>query len=74
MSYLRAVMAAKEYSPRCLRLTDHVISMNPAIKVESRLAALNAILNFTKRKPAQKSEVTVRRAEDFLDEISKDIS
>lgn len=51
-----------------------VISMNPAIKVESRLAALNAILNFTKRKPAQKSEVTVRRAEDFLDEISKDIS
>ena len=30
MSYLRAVMAAKEYSPRCLRLTDHVISMNPA--------------------------------------------
>ena len=23
-------MAAKEYSPRCLRLTEHVISMNPA--------------------------------------------
>ncbi|EQB58883.1 hypothetical protein CGLO_00812 [Colletotrichum gloeosporioides Cg-14] len=30
MSYLRAVMVAEEYSPRCLRLTDHVISMNPA--------------------------------------------
>ena len=30
MAYLRAVMAAKEYSPRCLRLTDHIISMNPA--------------------------------------------
>ncbi|WQF79550.1 hypothetical protein CDEST_04564 [Colletotrichum destructivum] len=30
MSYLRAVMVAEEYSPRCLRLTEHVISMNPA--------------------------------------------
>ncbi|PKS05321.1 hypothetical protein jhhlp_008694 [Lomentospora prolificans] len=30
MSYLRAVMAAEEASPRCLRLTDHIISMNPA--------------------------------------------
>lgn len=30
MSYLRAVMAAEESSPRCLRLTDHIISMNPA--------------------------------------------
>ncbi|KAI1503648.1 hypothetical protein F5X99DRAFT_375088 [Biscogniauxia marginata] len=30
MSYLRAVMAAKEHSPRCLRLTEHIISMNPA--------------------------------------------
>ncbi|KAI1876351.1 hypothetical protein JX265_003877 [Neoarthrinium moseri] len=29
-SYLRAVMAAKEYSPRCLKLTEHIISMNPA--------------------------------------------
>ncbi|KHN95598.1 Protein prenyltransferase [Metarhizium album ARSEF 1941] len=29
-SYLRAVMAADECSPRCLRLTEHVISMNPA--------------------------------------------
>lgn len=30
MSYLRAVMAAKEYSPRALQLTDRIISMNPA--------------------------------------------
>lgn len=30
MSYLRAVMAAEEYSKRCLRLTQHIISMNPA--------------------------------------------
>ncbi|KAK8017475.1 prenyltransferase alpha subunit [Apiospora rasikravindrae] len=30
MSYLRAVMAANEYSPRCLKLTEHIISMNPA--------------------------------------------
>lgn len=30
MSYLRAVMQAKEYSPRCLRLTEYIIQMNPA--------------------------------------------
>ncbi|KAI1104853.1 protein prenylyltransferase [Jackrogersella minutella] len=30
MSYLRAVMAVKEYSPRCLRLTENIISLNPA--------------------------------------------
>ncbi|KAI1174013.1 putative geranylgeranyltransferase type I alpha subunit [Nemania sp. FL0916] len=30
MGYLRAVMAVKEYSPRCLRLTEHIIDLNPA--------------------------------------------
>ncbi|KAJ2904035.1 farnesyltransferase alpha subunit ram2 [Zalerion maritima] len=30
MSYLRAVMAKKEHSPRCLRLTENIILMNPA--------------------------------------------
>lgn len=30
MAYLRAVMQAQEYSPRCLRLTELIIDMNPA--------------------------------------------
>lgn len=30
MAYLRAVMAVKEHTPRCLRLTEHIIDMNPA--------------------------------------------
>lgn len=30
MSYLRAVMAANEFSDRVLGLTEHIISMNPA--------------------------------------------
>ncbi|KAK3378420.1 hypothetical protein B0H63DRAFT_247026 [Podospora didyma] len=30
ISYLRAVMQKKECSPRCLRLTEHIISMNPS--------------------------------------------
>ncbi|TVY18433.1 Protein farnesyltransferase/geranylgeranyltransferase type-1 subunit alpha [Lachnellula arida] len=30
MGYLRAVMAAKEHSPRVLTLTEHIISINPA--------------------------------------------
>ncbi|KAK0739624.1 hypothetical protein B0T21DRAFT_449728 [Apiosordaria backusii] len=30
MSYLRAVMNSKEYSPRCLKLTEYIINLNPA--------------------------------------------
>lgn len=30
ISYLRAVMTKPEYSPRCLKLTEHIISLNPA--------------------------------------------
>lgn len=30
MGYLRAVMARNEFSERVLRLTEHIISMNPA--------------------------------------------
>lgn len=30
MGYLRAIMAAKEYSPRVMDLTEHIISMNAA--------------------------------------------
>ncbi|KAI1816736.1 prenyltransferase alpha subunit [Poronia punctata] len=30
MSYLRAVMAVKEHTPRCLRLTERIIDMNPS--------------------------------------------
>jgi len=30
ISYLRAIMAAEEHSPRALALTEHIISMNPA--------------------------------------------
>ncbi|KAJ8130888.1 hypothetical protein O1611_g2744 [Lasiodiplodia mahajangana] len=30
MSYLRAVMAVKEHTPRCLQLTEAIIDMNPS--------------------------------------------
>lgn len=49
------------------------IAVDPMIQPQVRLSAMNAILNFTKRKPAQKTELTVKRAEDFLDEIAKDL-
>ncbi|KUJ15553.1 farnesyltransferase-like protein [Mollisia scopiformis] len=47
MGYLRAVMAAKEYSPRVLDLTEHIISMNAAhytvwLYRASTLLALNS--------------------------------
>lgn len=47
MGYLRAIMAAKEYSPRVLDLTEHIISMNAAhytvwLYRASTLLALNS--------------------------------
>jgi len=30
MSYLRAVMALKEHTPRCLKLTERIVDMNPS--------------------------------------------
>src|SRR5690606_27614361 len=35
-----------------------------------RLAAIRTVLEFTKTKPATKTDMTVRTAEDFLDELA----
>lgn len=37
---------------------------------KDRLAAARTILEWTKQKPATKNEHTVRRAEDFLDQLA----
>lgn len=36
-----------------------------------RLAAIRTVLEYTKQKPATQSNVTVRTAEDFLDELAE---
>ncbi len=42
--------------------------------VRDKLAAARMVLDFTKQKPATKSDVTVRKAEDFLTDIAVDMA
>jgi hypothetical protein len=42
--------------------------------VADRLKAAKLILEFTKAKPATKNEVTIQRAEDFLEELAEEPS
>lgn len=51
----------------CLK-TAYEIMRSPT-KPADKLKAIKTILEFTKAKPATKSDVTVRTAEDFLDEL-----
>jgi hypothetical protein len=47
-----------------------MIMKNDTTRVETKLAAARTILEWTKQKPAQKNEHTVRRAEDFLQALA----
>lgn len=42
------------------------------LTARDRLAAIRTVLDFTKTKPATKTDVTVKTAEEFLDEIAED--
>lgn len=39
---------------------------------KEKLVAARLVLDFTKAKPAQKQDITVRSAEDWLEEVVKD--
>lgn len=45
-----------------------------AISPKDKLTAARLVLDFTKAKPAAQTELTVKRAEDFLAEIAKDLN
>lgn len=45
---------------------------NPLTEAKLRLAAAQTVLTWTKAKPAQRVEATVRTAEDFLAEVAED--
>lgn len=53
-------------------LQKTVETLRTAESAKDKIAAARLILDFTKAKPAQKSEVTVRSAEDILDEMAGD--
>ncbi len=48
--------------------------MRSPMKNETRVAAARLVLDFTKAKPASKSEVTVNKAEEWLAAVTKDAS
>lgn len=48
------------------------LSRNPSVPPQLHLAAAKVVLEYTRAKPAQKSEVTLRTAESFLDDIASE--
>lgn len=61
-----------EYAKEALVAAVESMRME-AINVKDKLAAARLVLEYTKAKPAAKSEVTVKTAEDFLLDIAKDL-
>jgi hypothetical protein len=55
-------------------LKEALIAMRGAGNAQTKLAAAKLILDFTKSKPVAKSDVTVRGAEAWLEELTKDTS
>lgn len=53
-------------------LQKTLTALREASTVKDTVAAARLILDFTKTKPVQKTEVTVRSAEDILDEMAED--
>ena len=53
-------------------LQTTIETLRTAESPKDKIAAARLILDFTKAKPAQKSEVTVRTAEDILDEMAEE--
>lgn len=57
--------------PRAVEaLEETVKTLRAAESPKDKIAAARLILDFTKAKPAQKIEATVRTHEDFLDELA----
>ena len=48
------------------------IMKNGLTATKEKLVAARLVLDFTKAKPAQKQDITVRSAEEWLDEVVKD--
>jgi len=45
-----------------------------SVSPKDKLTAARLVLDFTKAKPAAQTELTVKRAEDFLADIAKDLN
>ena len=61
-----------EYAREAIEAAVETMRME-AISPKDKLTAARLVLDFTKSKPAAQTEVTVKKAEDFLAEIAKEI-
>lgn len=51
-----------------------VMAYSPMANHQTKLACLRTVLEYTKQKPTQKQDVTVKSAEDYLDLIAKEVN
>jgi hypothetical protein len=62
-----------EYAREALEAAVETMRME-AINPKDKLTAARLVLDFTKAKPAAQTELTVKKAEDFLADIAKDLN
>jgi hypothetical protein len=55
-----------------VRAKDEAMA-TPLYPPRDRIAAANTVLAYTKQKPATKTDLNVRRAEDFLEAVAEDM-
>ncbi|MFC3214616.1 hypothetical protein [Novosphingobium panipatense] len=59
--------------PRAVEaLKESMVILRTQEDAKLKLAAARLVLDFTKAKPTSKQEITVKTAEDYLDEIADD--
>lgn len=61
-----------EFAKEALTTAVEIMRID-AINVKDKLAAARTVLEWTMAKPASQNEVTVKRAEDFLNDIAIDM-
>ena len=66
------VVPKEEFAREAIEAAVETMRME-AINPKDKLAAARLVLDFTMSKPAAQSEVTVKKAEDFLADIAKEL-
>jgi len=58
-----------EMAAKSLEAAFEMVTSNMAAR--DKLQAIRTVLEYTKQKPASKSDITLKTAEDFLDELAE---
>ncbi len=70
----KKILTEDERARQALEVSTEIMLSkgNELVSTKDRIAAARTVLEWTKKKPAVQNDVTVRTAEDFLDDLAKE--